>query len=356
MVTTLEPTRTVTAPTATAPLSLPRTPAQGAGAFDAYGRQMTYLRISLTDRCNFRCVYCMPAIGMKFQPRDELLTDEELLRVVGLCAKAGFTKLRLTGGEPTVRPHLVDLVREMKSFPGIEDLSMTTNALLLSRMAGDLKAAGLDRVNVSLDTLDPVKFKLMTRGGRLDLVWAGLEAAQEVGLTPIKINAVVVRGQNEHEVGELAALTLERPWQMRFLEIMPMEGVGTVHDQNLVTSEETQRELEQRFGPLEPIDAPPGDPARVWKIPGSVGTVGFISPVSAPFCAFCNRIRLTADGKLRLCLLRNDEVDLRDLMRSGADDAALEHQMRLGIWRKPWGHGLAEGDRNIGRGMSQIGG
>jgi cyclic pyranopterin phosphate synthase len=244
----------------------------------------------------------------------------------------------------------------MKSFPGIEDLSMTTNALLLSRMAGDLKAAGLDRVNVSLDTLDPVKFKLMTRGGRLDLVWAGLQAAQEVGLTPIKINAVVVRGQNEHEVGELAALTLERPWQMRFLEIMPMEGVGTVHDQNLVTSEETQRELEQRFGPLEPIDAPPGDPARVWKIPGSVGTVGFISPVSAPFCAFCNRIRLTADGKLRLCLLRNDEVDLRDLMRSGADDAALEHQMRLGIWRKPWGHGLAEGDRNIGRGMSQIGG
>jgi cyclic pyranopterin phosphate synthase len=298
----------------------------------------------------------MPAIGMKFQPRDELLTDEELLRVVGLCAKAGFTKLRLTGGEPTVRPHLVDLVRAMKSFPGIEDLSMTTNALLLSRMAGDLKAAGLDRVNVSLDTLDLVKFKLMTRGGRLDLVWAGLESAHEVGLTPIKINAVVVRGQNEHEVGDLAALTLDRPWQMRFLEIMPMEGVGTVHDQNLVTSEETQRELEKRFGPLEPIETPPGDPARVWKIPGAAGTVGFISPVSAPFCAFCNRIRLTADGKLRLCLLRNDEVDLRDLMRSGADDATLEHQMRLGIWRKPWGHGLAEGDRNIGRGMSQIGG
>jgi cyclic pyranopterin phosphate synthase len=349
MVTTLEPITT-------APISAPQTPAQGAGAFDAYGRQMSYLRISLTDRCNFRCVYCMPAIGMKFQPRDELLTDEELLRVVGLCAKAGFTKLRLTGGEPTVRPHLVDLVRAMKSFPGIEDLSMTTNALLLSRIASDLKAAGLDRVNVSLDTLDPVKFKLMTRGGRLDLVWAGLEAAHEVGLTPIKINAVVVRGQNEHEVGDLAALTLDRPWQMRFLEIMPMEGVGTVHDQNLVTSEETQRELEQRFGPLEPIETPPGDPARVWKIRGAAGTVGFISPVSAPFCAFCNRIRLTADGKLRLCLLRNDEVDLRDLMRSGADDAALEHQMRLGIWRKPWGHGLAEGDRNIGRGMSQIGG
>lgn len=330
----------------------PRTP----GAFDAYGRQMTYLRISLTDRCNFRCVYCMPAVGMTFQPRDELLSDDELLRAVGICARLGFTKLRLTGGEPTVRPHLVDLVGEMKSFPGVEDLSMTTNALLLSRNAADLKAAGLDRVNVSLDTLDAAKFKLMTRGGRLDLVWAGLEAAQAHGLTPIKINAVVLRGHNEHEAGDLAALTLDRPWQMRFLEIMPMEGVGTVHDEGLVTSEETQARLEARFGALEPVETPPGDPARVWRIPGALGTVGFISPVSAPFCANCNRVRLTADGKLRLCLLRHDEIDLRDLMRSGADDVELERQIRKGIWRKPWGHGLAEGDRSIGRGMSQIGG
>jgi cyclic pyranopterin phosphate synthase len=340
--------------TTSTPLSV--LPARRSGAFDAYGRQMAYLRISLTDRCNFRCVYCMPAVGMTFQPREELLTDEELLRIVGICARLGFTKLRLTGGEPTVRPHLVDIVREMKSFPGIEDLSMTTNALLLSRMAPGLKAAGLDRVNVSLDTLDPEKFKLMTRGGRLDLVWAGLEVADAYGLTPIKINAVVLRGHNDHEVGELAALTLDRPWQMRFLEIMPMEGVGTVHDQGLITSEETQARLEERFGPLEPFDAPPGDPARVWRIRGAKGTVGFISPVSAPFCAHCNRVRLTADGKLRLCLLRNDEIDLRDLMRAGASDAELEQQIRRGIWRKPWGHGLAEGDRAIGRGMSQIGG
>jgi cyclic pyranopterin phosphate synthase len=326
------------------------------GAFDAYGRQMSYLRISLTDRCNFRCVYCMPAIGMKFQPREELLTDEELLRVVGLCAKAGFTKLRLTGGEPTIRPHLVDLIREMKAFPGIEEISMTTNALLLSRMADDLKAAGLDRINVSFDTLDPVKFKEMTRGGRLDLVWAGLEAADRVGLKPIKINSVVVKDQNDEEVADLAALTLERDWQMRFLEIMPMEGVGTVYDEGLVTTAETQARIEARFGPLEPIETPPGDPARVWKIKGAVGTVGFISPISAPFCANCNRVRLTADGKLRLCLLRNDEIEFRDLIRAGADDEALERLLRQGIWRKPWGHGIAEGDRNIGRGMSQIGG
>ncbi|MEA2598025.1 MAG: 3,8-cyclase, partial [Thermomicrobiales bacterium] len=347
MVATLERPVTIVTPTASF---------RPQGAFDAYGRQMSYLRISLTDRCNFRCVYCMPAIGMKFQPRDELLTDDELLRAVGICAKLGFTKLRLTGGEPTIRPHLVDLVREMRAFPGIEEISMTTNALLLSRMAADLKDAGLDRINVSLDTLDPDKFKAMTRGGRLDLVWAGLEAADAVGLTPIKINAVVVKDQNEHEVGDLAALTIARQWQVRFLEIMPMEGVGTVYDEGLITSADTQARLEAQFGALTPVETPPGDPARVWRLPGAAGTVGFISPISAPFCANCNRVRLTADGKLRLCLLRNDEIDLRDLMRAGGNDAALERQIRMGIWRKPWGHGIAEGDRNIGRGMSQIGG
>jgi cyclic pyranopterin phosphate synthase len=317
---------------------------------------MTYLRISLTDRCNFRCLYCMPAIGMKFQPRDELLTDDELLRVVGLCARAGFNKVRLTGGEPTIRPHLIDLIRQMKAFPGIGELSMTTNGLLLGRIAADLKAAGLDRVNISIDTLDPVKFKTLTRGGRLDLVWQGIEAADAVGLTPLKLNAVVVRDQNDDEVTDLAALTLDRAWQVRFLEIMPLEGVGTVHDEGLVTTEETQTRLEARFGPLEPVETSPGDPARAWRIRGAIGTIGFISPVSAPFCAFCNRVRLTADGKLRLCLLRNDEVDLRDMMRGGADDDAMMRQLRAGIWRKPWGHGLAEGDRNTVRGMSQIGG
>jgi cyclic pyranopterin phosphate synthase len=323
---------------------------------DQFGRAMTYLRISLTDRCNFRCLYCMPAIGMKFQPRDELLTDEELLRAVGLCAELGFTKLRLTGGEPTVRPHLVELVRAMKSFPGIDELSMTTNALLLGRIARDLKDAGLDRVNVSIDTLDPAKFKLMTRGGRFDLVWQGIAAADAVGLHPIKLNSVVVRGHNDHEVGDLAALTLEHAWQVRFLEIMPMEGVGMVYDEGLVTSEETQTRLEERFGPLEPVETDPSDPARLWRIPGAAGTIGFISPVSAPFCAACNRVRLTADGKLRLCLLRPDEVDLRDAMRAGATDDELRQILRAGIWRKPWGHGLAEGERTTIRGMSQIGG
>lgn len=325
-------------------------------ARDAYGRAMTYLRISLTDRCNFRCVYCMPAIGMKFQPREEHLTDDELIRVVGLFAQLGVTKLRLTGGEPTIRPRLPELVRRMRAFEGIEEVSMTTNALLLSRMAKDLKEAGLGRVNISIDTLDPEKFKLMTRGGRLDLVWAGIEAAHEVGLAPIKLNTVVMRGQNEHEVGDLAAMTIDRPWSMRFLEIMPLEGVGDVHDEGLVTTEETHSRLEERFGPLEPIETDPSDPARLWRIPGALGTIGFISPVSAPFCAACNRVRLTADGKLRLCLLRPDEADLRDLVRTGADDETILRGMRAAIWRKPWGHGLGEGERETVRGMSQIGG
>lgn len=325
-------------------------------AFDAYGRQMNYLRISLTDRCNFRCVYCMPASGMQFQPREELLTDEELLRLIRVFAKSGFNKFRLTGGEPTVRPHLIDLVREIKNTPGVKELSMTTNGLLLSRIAYDLKEAGLDRVNISFDTLDAEKFKLMTRGGRLDLVWKGLEAAQDAGLTPIKINSVVLRGHNEHEVNDLAALTIDRPWQMRFLEIMPMEGVGEVFDERMVTSDETQQRIEHQFGKLIPVSANPGDPAVVWKIAGAQGEIGFISPVSQPFCATCNRGRLSADGKLRLCLLREDEVDLRDVMRNGADDQTLQRIVLGGVWRKPWGHGINEGDVHTVRGMSQIGG
>jgi cyclic pyranopterin phosphate synthase len=298
----------------------------------------------------------MPAVGMKFQPRDEMLTDDELIRVVGLCARLGFTKLRLTGGEPTVRPHLVDLVREMKAFPGIEELSMTTNALLLGRIAGDLKQAGLDRVNISIDTLDPVKFKMMTRGGRFDLVWQGIEAAEAAGMAPIKLNTVVVRDQNDTEVADMARLTIERDWQVRFLEIMPMEGVGVVYDQGLVTSDETKSRLETVFGELEPVSADPSDPARAWRIRGARGTIGFISPISAPFCESCNRVRLTADGNLRLCLLRPDEVNLRDMMRAGATDAEMLQRLRSGVWRKPWGHRVGEGERNTVRGMSQIGG
>lgn len=331
---------------------------QGAmnGLQDQFGRTMDYLRISLTDRCNFRCLYCMPAAGMQFQPRDEMLTDDELVRLVGIFAGQGVTKIRLTGGEPTIRPHLTDLVRQFKAYSGIREIAMTTNALLLASKAQEYKNAGLDRVNVSIDTLDPARFRFMTRGGRLDLVWKGIEEADRVGLGPIKLNSVVVRDHNKGDVLELARLTLTRSWQVRFLEIMPMEGVGMIYEEGLVTSAETLSDLEAEFGPLEQLPSPGADPARIWRIPGAAGTIGFISPMSEPFCDTCNRVRLTADGNLRLCLLHGDEVNLRDPLRDGASDNELADLIRKGVWAKPWGHAAWEEHIRTIRGMSQIGG
>src|SRR5919202_3034235 len=325
--------------------------------YDRYGRRIDYLRVSLTDRCNLRCVYCMPATGMRFAPRDDLLTDEELLRVIRLTTELGFRKFRLTGGEPTVRPHLPELVAAIKALPGVEEVALTTNALLLPQLAPRLAAAGLDRVNISIDTLDPDRFRRITRGGDLAKVFEGIRAAEEHGLTPIKLNAVVVRGFNEQEVADLAGLSLDHPWQVRFIEILPIDGVFDVARERLVPSAEGRALIQARWGELtpEPHDHP-ADPARPYRLPGARGTVGFISSVTENFCAGCNRMRLTSEGKLRLCLLRPDELDLRPLLRAGAGDAEVRAALRGGVWRKPWGHGLADGILPVGRGMSQIGG
>ena len=326
-------------------------------SFDRFGRRIDYLRISLTDRCNLRCVYCMPATGMHFAPKDELLSDAEFLRIIGLAVELGFRKFRLTGGEPTVRPGLPEFVRAIKAIPGVEEVAMTTNALLLPKLAAPLAAAGLDRLNISIDTLDPDRFRRITRGGDIRKVFAGIRAAEAHGLAPIKLNAVVVRGFNDHEVADLAALTLDHPWQVRYIEIMPLDGVFDVAQQRLVSSEETRQLLRDRFGALEPAPSDnPADPARPYRLPGAKGTVGFISSVTENFCAGCNRMRLTAEGKLRLCLLREDELDLRPLLRNGATDTELRAAIRAGVWRKPWGHGLDQGILPVGRGMSQIGG
>jgi len=325
-------------------------------AHDGFGRRINYLRISLTDRCNFRCVYCMPAVGMQFTPRPELLTSDELMLVVRAAAAAGFQKLRLTGGEPTLRPDLVELVAAMKAVPGIEHIAMTTNALRLGKLAGPLKDAGLDRVNISIDTLDPQKFRQMTRGGKLELIWDGIEAADRVGLHPIKLNAVVVRGLNETEVPQLAALTLQYPWEMRFIEVMPLTGVADVAQDGVVKSEELIAQLEAIHGPLEDLGLAPSDSARRYRIPGAKGKLGFISSVSDPFCATCNRMRLTADGRLHLCLLRDDEVDLRAAIRAGATQEQVEQIVRHAVALKPWGHGLPEHVLPTLRGMSQLGG
>ncbi|MBO9347738.1 GTP 3',8-cyclase MoaA [Chloroflexus sp. MS-CIW-1] len=330
--------------------------ATDAPALDQYGRRIDYLRVSLTDRCNMRCIYCMPAVGVQFAPRPELLTNDELLLVINAAARAGFRKLRLTGGEPTLRHDLVNLVRELKRIPGIEHIAMTTNALRLRKLAQPLRDAGLDRVNISIDTLDPVKFRIITRGGSLDEVWAGIEAADAAGLHPIKLNAVVVRGMNDEEVVRLAGLTLERPWEFRFIEVMPLTGVAGLAEEGIVASAELIARLEQHYGPLEEIGHAPSDPARTYRIPGAKGVIGFISSVSDPFCATCNRMRLTADGRLHLCLLRDDEVDLRAAVRAGATVEEVEQIIRHAVYIKPWGHGLPVGVKPTLRGMSELGG
>lgn len=336
------------------PQKLPSYPTD-APARDVFGRRIDYLRVSLTDRCNMRCVYCMP-VNMEFMPRPELLTNDELLLVIRAAAAAGFRKIRLTGGEPTLRRDLVELVRAIKATPGIEHIAMTTNALRLRHLAEPLKAAGLDRVNISIDSLDPQKFRQMTRGGDLEEVWAGIEAAVAAGLEPIKLNAVVVRGMNDDEVVQLAGLTLQHRWDFRFIEVMPLTGVAGLANEGVISSAELIARIEAAFGALESLGQASSDPARVYRIPGAPGKIGFISSVTDPFCATCNRMRLTADGRLHLCLLRDDEVDLRAAIRNGATEAQVEQIIRHAIAIKPWGHGLPEGILPTLRGMSQLGG
>ena len=325
-------------------------------AIDRFGRNIHYLRISLTDHCNLRCVYCMPE-DMTFRPSSELMQDDELLRLVDLCAQLGFDKIRLTGGEPTVRANLVALVSAIRQTPGIQSLSMTTNGVLLERLAQPLAQAGLQRVNVSLDTLNPEQFKRLTRWGNLEQVWRGILAAEAAGLTPIKINAVVVRGYNEAEVSGLARLTLEHPWQVRFIEMMPFAGATDLQLNQMVTAEEILERIRREVGPVEVSNGGELDgEARLFRLAGAQGELGFISSVTEPFCAACTRARLTADGRLRLCLLREGEVDLLTPLRLGASQPELRQLILDGIWYKPWGHGLAEGVIPLNRVMSEIGG
>ncbi len=325
-------------------------------ALDRYGRRIHYLRISLTDHCNLRCIYCMPD-EMTFRPNAELMQDEEILRLVRLFTGLGFDKFRLTGGEPTVRAGIVELVRQIAHTPGVRSLSMTSNGVLFSRLAKPLAEAGLKRVNFSLDTLEADKFRRLTRRGTLKDVWEGIQAAEAAGLAPVKINAVVVRNYSEQDVVELARLTLERPWHVRFIEMMPFAGATEFQLSKHVPFGEVKQQLEQEFGALEELNNGQLDgEARMYRIAGSQGQVGFISTISQPFCATCTRARLTADGRLRLCLLNEREVDLLAPMRSGASDEALRTQILEAVWNKPWGNGLAEGLVPLNRVMSEIGG
>ena len=323
---------------------------------DSYGRRIHYLRISLTDACNLRCVYCMPE-QMNFRPRHELMSDEEILHLVKVGASLGVEKIRLTGGEPSIRPGVVELVRGIAAIPGIRDIAMTTNALLLHEQAQALADAGLRRVNISIDTLDADKFHKITRWGHIEDVWRGIAAAEAAGLRPVKLNAVVVRNFNDgQDVVELARLTLERDWEVRFIEMMPFGEVTDFQQTNVVSYREIRATVEAEFGPLQEASYDFVDPSRPFRIPGATGTLGFISSVTEPFCQGCGRVRLTADGKLRLCLLREDEVDLLTPLRQGATFDEMRELMREGAFHKPWGHGLADGDFARNRSMNQIGG
>ena len=325
-------------------------------AHDRFGRNIHYLRISLTDHCNLRCVYCMPE-DMTFRPNAELMQDDEILTLTRLFATLGFDKIRLTGGEPTVRTNVVEIVRRIADVEGIRSVSMTTNGLLLAKLAQPLADAGLERVNISIDTLDPEKFKRLTRWGKVEEVLAGIHAAEAAGLTPVKLNAVIVTGYNESDVVELAGMTIEHPWQVRFIEMMPFAGATEFQITQMVTAEQMKERINAELGKLSPVNGGRLDgEARLFHLPNAKGDVGFISSVSSPFCSSCTRARLTADGILRMCLLREKEVDLLTPLRAGASIDELRELILETIWDKPWGHGLAEGAIPLNRIMSEIGG
>lgn len=323
---------------------------------DSFGRRINYLRVSLTDKCNLRCVYCMPE-QMVFRPNDELLSDEEMVKVLRATSLLGFDKYRLTGGEPTVRPALLDIVREIRALPNTREIAMTTNGLRLAKLAASLKQAGLDRVNVSIDSLDPARYKRITRWGKVEDVLAGIHAAEDAGLTPVKLNAVVLKDFNEQDLIPLAGLTLNKDWQFRFIEVMPFADVAEFQQASIITTAHMIERLEAHYGKLIlENDGKLDGEAQMYRIPGAEGTLGFISPVTAPFCANCNRVRLTADGTLRLCLLKDGELDLKTPLRRGASEADLAELMRASIWTKPWGHSLSDGVIPLNRIMSEIGG
>lgn len=324
---------------------------------DRYRRSITYMRVSVTDRCNLRCMYCMPSEGIPLRSHEDILRYEEIVRVVRTAVSMGVRTVRLTGGEPLARKGLVELVGMLRATPGLEELTLTTNGSLLSAQAPALAKAGLDRVNISLDSLRPERFRRITRLGELSDVLRGIEAAEVAGLTPIKLNTVVIRGLNDDEVVELTQLTLKHPWHVRFIEPMPLGSDVLWERDRCVLASEMRTWIEAALGPLSPAQGPSGNgPARTFQLENGLGTVGFITPWSEHFCSSCNRLRLTADGRLRSCLLANLEVDLRGPIRNGAGETELQGLIRRAVELKPMSHHLEELGGPQGRTMSEIGG
>ena len=326
------------------------------GLSDSFQRPINYLRISVTDRCDLRCIYCMPPEGICPLAHSDILTYEEIRVIVQAAAELGIKKVRLTGGEPLVRLGLSQLVKMLAQIDAIDDISLTTNGTLLGRYAAELKQAGLRRVNVSLDTLKPDRFKYITRSSYdLNDVLQGMEVARTVGLNPVKINMVVLAGINDDELLDFARKTIDEEWHVRFIELMLSAGAGTTASQFVSVSE--MRKRLEILGELEPCSPGVGNgPAKYFCLPHARGTIGFITPISEHFCVHCNRLRLTADGKLRLCLLSDEEIDLKQPLRSGISPAGLKRLIEEAVARKPLRHSLAEGHRLGGRPMTHIGG
>jgi len=327
------------------------------GLIDTHGRTVRDLRISVTDRCNLRCVYCMPAEGMPWLPKDDLLTYEEIARFAGVCLSLGVAGIRLTGGEPTVRADLPVLVRMLNALRQGLDLSMTTNGLKLTAMAGELRAAGLRRVNVSLDTLDRERFHRLARRDRFHEVIAGLEAAKGAGFRPIKINAVLMRGFNEDEAVPLARWAREEGFELRFIEWMPLDFSHTWSREKLVPADEILARIGEEFPIRAAEGEDPSAPATLYDYLDGRGRVGVIASVTRPFCGHCDRIRLTADGQIRTCLFSLKEYDFRRAMRDGAGDDVIAEMLRAAVWRKEPGHLInSPYFKQPERGMSAIGG
>lgn len=322
---------------------------------DQFGRTIEYLRISVTDRCNFRCRYCMPLEGLPWLPKADILSYEEITEMVSQLAPLGLRRVRLTGGEPTIRPQLSSLVRMLRAVGAVEDIALSTNGVKLPALAAELADAGLDRVNISADSLRADRIASIARRDLGFEPVRAASAAQAAGLAPIKLNMVVIRGTNDDEVVDFARLTLDHPWHVRFIELMPVGEMEALTFEHVVPSDEVLGRIAAALGPLEQTDGPArgNGPAQYWRLPGAAGSVGVITPMTHTYCERCNRVRLTADGRLRTCLFGNHEVDLRTPLRAGIPLAPF---VRQALAEKPLAHALLQ-RRNGGlRALSQVGG
>ncbi len=325
---------------------------------DSFGRIHNNLRVSVTDRCNIRCFYCMPADNVQFLPHKEILTFEEIVKSVGVMASMGVDRIRLTGGEPLVRKQLWRLIEMLVQIPGINDIALTTNGILLADQARQLRDAGLNRLNISLDTLNPKRFEQISRRKGLDRVLEGIAVAQDIGFDKIRLNAISIAGITENEAVPLARFAREKNLELRFIEFMPLDAEGNWDSSRVLDGDSVRRKIEDEFGELvEANRADPSQPAVDFDYTDGKQTVGFINPVSQPFCVSCNRLRMTAEGKIRNCLFSTAEWDLRTLLRAGASDLEIENLIRECVSSKKAGHGIdSDSFSRPQKSMYQIGG